>query len=89
MRPLGVYEGERRRPELSLGGLYGLKGKVCVCICLRRVCVCVGSMCKASVAPLVCLCVPCGSRGQAEGIGLTDVTVSLYAGLQTRHIHLF
>lgn len=58
-------------------------------VCDVCVCVCVGSMCKASVAPLVCLCVPCGSRGQAEGIGLTDVTVSLYAGLQTRHIHLF
>lgn len=45
------------------------------------------------MAPFVCmcvsLCVPCGSRGQAEGIRLTDVTVSLYAGIQTRHIHLF
>lgn len=41
----------------------------------------VGSMCEASVAQFVCMCVfvcvPCGSRGQAKGIRLTDVTVSL------------
>lgn len=83
-----VYEGEG---ELSLDGLYGLEGKaVCVCVrlCLQRVCV--GSMCKASVARLVCMCVfvcvPCGPHGQTQGIKLTDVTVSLYAGVQTRHI---
>lgn len=57
MRPLGVYEGERRRPELSLGGLYGLKGKVCVCICLRRVCVCVWVACVRHLWLHLCVCV--------------------------------
>lgn len=50
-----VYEVEG---ELSLDGRYGLKGKgvrVCIRSCLQRVCV--GSMCKATVAPLVCICV--------------------------------
>lgn len=83
---------ETERPELSLDGLYGLQGdsvcaptSLCVCVwvaCVRRV---------VRLLPLVCVCVcsvvPVGS---ARGIRLTDVTVSpLYAGIQTRRIHLF
>ncbi len=54
-----------------------------MCMLMTVMCVCV------CVAGLVCMCVfvcvPCGSRGRAEGIVLTDVTVSLYAFIQTRH----
>ncbi len=61
--PVGFMR-ERERPELSLDGLYGLKGeKVCVCVC---VCVCtlMSAMCVwiACVRHLwlhlcVCVCV--------------------------------
>lgn len=69
---------------------WGVKESMCACTYVCNACV--GSMCEASVAQFVCMCVfvcvPCGSRGQAEGIRLTDVTVSLYTGIQTRRIHL-
>lgn len=48
----------RDSPELSLDGLYGLKGEgacVRVCLCLRYVCG--GGMCEACVSRPVCICV--------------------------------
>lgn len=77
--------------ELSLKGPEGLRSKTV----FLYTCVCVGAMCETSAdrfvcvsAQLVCVCVPCGSRGQTEHIRVTDVPVTLNAGVQTRHIHL-
>lgn len=79
MCPVGVHEG-RQRSELSLKRTVWPEGA------RLSAHVCVGSMCDASVAFIcVCVCVPCGSRGQAEGIRLTDVSVTLNAGAQTRY----
>lgn len=41
-----------------------------MCTLMSAMCVCVGSMCEASEAGFVCMCVfvcvPCGSRGQGR-----------------------
>lgn len=85
----GVYEGEGA-PRAVIRWTLWPEGRKCLCMCalmsaMRVWVACVRHLC---LCVYVCVCVPCGSRGQAEGIRLTDVTVYFYGGIQTRHIHL-